>query len=657
MKTMTLGRKIAIGFGTLIAFAAILGAVAVLSMKSVERAAITLATEYVPETDIASNLESAIWELQLEVRSYGFTGEEKYLTAARTALKDVHSHLDQAQKLSDAHPDLVKLRGDLAALKPALAAYEKAIEETVVKNKEILAGRESLNKAAADFITNIDVLIATQVERLDKEIASFTEVEKLKERRLKLTLLTEIRGEGNAARIAVFKSQALRDPVIIEQGLTVFTTMEKKFAEVHSMLKVPADIEELDRVKKDAILYRDTMKEMMADNIALAAIGKSRAEVAATLLKLTDETSTDGMKRTVSAADESSQKLSSSSTIVVAGLVLAVLLGIAVAFFIIRGTTKVLTNVSTSLREAADQVSAAAGQVSSSSQALAEGASEQASSLEETSASLEEINSMAKRSSENAQNAKGLAEETRQVAEQGSKQMEEMLGAMNAIKQSSDNISKIIKTIDEIAFQTNILALNAAVEAARAGEAGMGFAVVADEVRSLAQRAAQAAKETAGMIDESMARSSNGVGISARVAETLNQITDKARRVNSLVAEIATASNEQSSGVEQVNSAVSQMDKVTQSNAAGAEETASAAEELTAQAMSLQQTVADLMALVGQHANGSGRTVAPDSEPVHVARRSRAAVAHSNNGHFEHSSDPAPHNRLAKLIGPNGHHN
>jgi methyl-accepting chemotaxis protein len=198
-----------------------------------------------------------------------------------------------------------------------------------------------------------------------------------------------------------------------------------------------------------------------------------------------------------------------------------------------------------------------------------------------------------------------------------------MNSAMEAIKSSSDDIAKIIRTIDEIAFQTNILALNAAVEAARAGEAGMGFAVVADEVRNLAQRSAQAAKETASKIEGAIARSGQGVEISVKVAAVLDDILVQIRQVDDLVAEVANASREQTQGISQINTAVGEMDSVTQSNAASAEEAASAARELNAQAKAMKQSVAELLTLVGSKMTGTAPT---DSSATPSANSSAPAA-------------------------------
>jgi methyl-accepting chemotaxis protein len=277
----------------------------------------------------------------------------------------------------------------------------------------------------------------------------------------------------------------------------------------------------------------------------------------------------------------------------------ALLLGVVAGVLIIRSTNGALRVLTTHLGLGAEQANASAAQVSAASQSLAEGASEQAASLEETSASLEEIASMTKRNAESASEAKQLSNQTRQAAETGAANIVEMKTAMAAIKESSANIAKIVKTIDEIAFQTNILALNAAVEAARAGGAGAGFAVVADEVRSLAQRSAQSAQETAARIEDSVTRSEHGVRISEKVAESFEEIVVKARKVDELVGEIATASKEQDQGIQQVSVAVTQMDQVTQTNAAGAEESASAAQELNAQAEMMRQSVQTLQKLVG----------------------------------------------------------
>lgn len=305
--------------------------------------------------------------------------------------------------------------------------------------------------------------------------------------------------------------------------------------------------------------------------------------------------------------------------------------GIIGSLIIVTSISKALRAIATQIADGANHTASAAAQVSAASQTLAEGSSESAASLEETSASLEEMASMTKRNADNAQTAKDAAGQTRLAADSGSQQVQNLLVSMTGIKTASEDIKKILKSIDEIAFQTNILALNAAVEAARAGEAGAGFAVVADEVRNLAQRCAKAARETAEKIEDSVKRSHEGAAISSEVATSFEQIQTRIRQLNELVAEIAGASGEQSQGITQVNAAMSQMDKVTQSNAASAEESASASQELNAQAETLKATVANLNSLVGiQMTAGAARQTVSTSSRVkgsHPTRKSALNMA------------------------------
>jgi methyl-accepting chemotaxis protein len=271
-----------------------------------------------------------------------------------------------------------------------------------------------------------------------------------------------------------------------------------------------------------------------------------------------------------------------------------------VVIFVVRHISRDLRLTATSLSDGAEQIAAAASQVSASSQSLAQGASEQAASIEETSASSEQINSMAKRNTDSAQSTAGIVAQTQVRFSETNASLTEMVAAMDGINASSEQISRIIKVIDQIAFQTNILALNAAVEAARAGEAGMGFAVVADEVRNLAQRSAQAAKDTTSLIEDSIAKSQAGKLKVDQVATAIRSITTESLQMKTLVDEINLGSQEQSRGIDQVSNAIRQMEKVTQSTAANAEQSAAAAEQLTAQSKSVKDIVEHLNALVGK---------------------------------------------------------
>ncbi len=297
----------------------------------------------------------------------------------------------------------------------------------------------------------------------------------------------------------------------------------------------------------------------------------------------------------------------------------AVALGILIAYAITRSITLPVNIIASSLSDSASQVAAASGQLAASSQQLSEGCSEQASSVEETSATLQETTSMVLQNNGNTQQAVELSGLTRDAAQKGHQEMQEMMNSIKEIKNSSDQAAKIVKMIDDIAFQTNILSLNAAVEAARAGEAGVGFAVVAEEVRNLAQKSAQAAKDTAAIIETNIGLSTQGVLISEKVKNDLDEITLQTKKVSELMQEISAAGSEQSQGIGQVNQAIIQIETVTERNAANAEQTASASEELNAQAENLSEIVQQLSELV----NGSRKSpVNPHKNPKKIPQNS-----------------------------------
>lgn len=301
--------------------------------------------------------------------------------------------------------------------------------------------------------------------------------------------------------------------------------------------------------------------------------------------------------------------------IILVGICIAI--AISLSYVITRSITGPMNSIATRIGEGAGQVAAASNQLSASAQQLSQGSTEQAAAIEETSSTLQESASMMLQSTSNTKQAAQLSEQAKLSADNGSAQMQEMMESIREIKDSSDKIAKIIKVIDDIAFQTNILALNAAIEAARAGEAGMGFAVVAEEVRNLAQRSAQAAKDTTAIIESNIELSNKGVSVAVKVHEALEEITVQTKKVSELMDEIAAASQEQAQGVEQVNKAMTQVETVTQQNAANAEESASAAEELSAQAESMRKIVTELSELV----NGTAASIKSQFEnsgrPIH----------------------------------------
>jgi methyl-accepting chemotaxis protein len=289
--------------------------------------------------------------------------------------------------------------------------------------------------------------------------------------------------------------------------------------------------------------------------------------------------------------------LFSASMVLIVGLVI---------FLLSQSIAKPINRAVESLLECAEQVGAASSQVAAASQQLASGSSQQAASLEETASSLEELATMSQSNAANANQADILMTNNRQIVDQANTSMDELTASMREISQASGDTAKIVKTIDEISFQTNLLALNAAVEAARAGEAGAGFAVVAEEVRNLALRAAEAAKNSADLIEGTIAKVQAGSELVDKTSQAYSQVGVGTGRSKDLVAEIAAASQEQAQGVEQINKAINEMDQVVQRNAANSEESAGASQELNYQAEKMKALVADLVSVVGGlgHSNG-----------------------------------------------------
>jgi methyl-accepting chemotaxis protein len=279
-------------------------------------------------------------------------------------------------------------------------------------------------------------------------------------------------------------------------------------------------------------------------------------------------------------------------------LCLAILIGSALTWWIGHGIVKSLSITIHKLKENSATVLSASEQIASSSQVLARGASDQAAGLEETSSSLEEISSKTKQNAKNSCQTQELASKAHDLANQGTDTMGTMKIAITDIQQSAEKTSNIIKVINEIAFQTNLLALNAAVEAARAGDAGKGFSVVAEEVRNLAMRSAQAAKDTATLIEGSIAKSKTGVSIAEKVSNILEEVRTANEQMDALMSEITHSSQEQAKGIDQLNTAIAQIDTVTQQNAAAAEHSSSAAEQLKHQAQQLNEIVAALDILI-----------------------------------------------------------
>ena len=401
---------------------------------------------------------------------------------------------------------------------------------------------------------------------------------------------------------AVLFTYAAQDPLYVEKSWPVFVAFKADFDAVRGALPA-GDLKDLydevgSSLKDFGDELRDLPKSYRRRLDKLRELDRLGYVIHQTLTPVLEK----GMDRTLATADATTTRTNGLvNRLALLALVLPVI-ALILGALISRRIVRLLSQVCTRLADGAGKTTAMAGQVSTASHNLAEGASSQAAALEETSASMEELASMTKHNAESAGTARRSAHKTLAAAQHCTEEMKQMNQVMLEIKSSSASITVINKTINEIAFQTNILALNAAVEAARAGPAGAGFAVVADEVRALAQRSAQASDETAMKVAEANRRNQQGVEAVAKVTTSLEQILDNAREVDTLINGIALASAEQSLGLNQIATSLVAIDQITQANAAEADRTAAASRAFDSESTELGEIIEDLHALIGQRA-------------------------------------------------------
>ncbi len=454
---------------------------------------------------------------------------------------------------------LVKARdsGDMSASFKASSALQNFFEGLMLVNQFLLTSDPTQAASATQSLNKL----VEGAKAIDKEIAEMEQFD------------------------ATFK-----DP---ERRSALKAAIDEATAQLHGLGKVS------EGVARSRVLYEKEMRTLAAE--FSGRVGKLNEMLAARRQQL-QQTNTVAQGR--------------NETLVLGLSLVGIVFGVVAGYFIVRSVTRPIAHVAAVLKEGSDRTAAASRQVSSASQAMADGSCQQAASLEETSSSLVEMGSMIKRTAEHTESARQMAGETRAAADHGSDDMKAMKDAMDSIKSAGAEITKIIKTIDEIAFQTNILALNAAVEAARAGEAGAGFAVVAEEVRNLAHRSAEAARETAAKIENSNQRSEHGIRLSERVGNNFNEITQRARKLDTMIQEIADAAKQQSQGIETINAEIARIDSITQANSASAEETASSSAELQSQADRLREAVEELNRMVHTDAAVAASSHHPDPAPA-----------------------------------------